>query len=138
MQDMGEGIHYKSERQGVSTFGETACGRPSAHTTDNVNEVSCRDCRQILQQMARSTSVAYRLAGLGFLVGLALAGYWAAVALLDGEIGRAVLWAILALPVGFFASQLVMVVLKMWHLLVAVVLWPLARLFGRTPRLWMA
>ena len=64
MQDMGDGIHYKSDRQGVSTFGETACGRPSAHTTDDVNEVSCRDCRQILQQMARSTSVAYRLAGL--------------------------------------------------------------------------
>ena len=134
MQDMGDGIHYKSDRQGVSTFGETACGRPSAHTTDDVNEVSCRDCRQILQQMARSTSVAYRLAGLGFFVGLAFAGYLAAVALLDGEIGRAVLWAILALPAGFLANRLVMVVLKTWHLLVAVVLWPFARLFGRTPR----
>lgn len=134
MPDTGDGIHYKSDRSGASTFGETACGRPSAHTTDDVNEVSCRDCRQILRQMARSTSVAYRLAGLGFFIGLGFAGYLAAVALMDGEIGRAVLWAILALPGGFLAYRLVLVALKIWHLLVPVVLWPFARLFGRTPR----
>ena len=134
MPDTDDGMHYKSDRPGASTFGETACGRPSANTTDDVNKVSCRDCTQILRQMARSTSVAYRLAGLGFFVGLGIAGYLAAVALMDGEIGRAVLWAVLALPGGFLAYRLVMVVLKTGHVLVAVALWPIARLFGRTPR----
>ena len=134
MPDSVDGIHYKSDRPGVSTFGETACGRPSANTTDNVDQVSCRDCRQILGQMARSITAAHRFARLGLFVGLAFAGYLAVVALMDGEIWRAVLWAALALPGGFLVSRLVMVGLQAWYLIVAVVLWPLARLFGRTPR----
>ena len=134
MRDTGAEIHYKSDRPGLSTLGETACGRPSAHATDDVNKVSCSDCRQIVRRMSRSISVAYRLAGLGFFVGLAYAGYLAVVALMDGDIGWAVLWAVLALPGGFLAYWLVIMALKTLHLVFAAVLWPFARLFGRTSR----
>ena len=134
MLETGAKIHYKSDRPGLSTFGETACGRPSAHATDDVNKVSCSNCRQIVRQISRSTSVANRLAGLGFFVGLAYAGYVAVVALIDGDIGRAVLWAVLALPVGFLAYRLVIMALKTMHFVFAAVLWPFARLFGRTSR----
>ena len=127
-------IHYKSDRPGLSTFGETACGSPSTHTTDDVNAVSCENCRQTVRQLVRSTSRAKGLAGLGFFVGLVYTAYLAVAALMDGRYALAVLWAVLALPGGFFAYNLVIYALATLRFLMAVVLWPFVWLFGRTSR----
>ena len=131
MPDTDDGIHYQSDRPGFSTFGETACGRPAVNTAEDMDKVSCSDCKQIVRQMAYSTIVVSRVARVGFFAGLAYLWYLAVLALMDGEIGRAVLLVVLSIPGGFMAHWLVIWVFKIWFLVSAVVLWPLARMVRR-------